>query len=125
MAGCIRLGLYGGRAFREAASASQMGRFETEWLTQPVTLAALAGLPGCWIDTVHGRRPPRIVVLDLDSSETPTRGEQEGSAYNGRICYHPLFVFNQFSDLEGCALRPGNVHVADGWRPVLEPVVAC
>jgi hypothetical protein len=29
-----------------AASASQMGRFETEWLTRPVNLAALADLPG-------------------------------------------------------------------------------
>ena len=38
--------------------------------------------------------------------------------------YHPLFVFNQFGDLERCALRPGNVHSADGWRAVLDPVVA-
>jgi hypothetical protein len=33
-------------------------------------------------------------------------------------------VFNQFGDLERSALRPGNVHSADGWRGVLEPVVA-
>ena len=32
--------------------------------------------------------------------------------------------FNQFGDLERCALRPGNVHSADGWREVLEPVVS-
>ena len=38
-------------------------------------------------------------------------------------CYHPLFVFNHFGDLERCALRPGNVHSADGWKDVLEPVV--
>jgi hypothetical protein len=38
-------------------------------------------------------------------------------------CYHPLFVFNQFGDLERCALRPGNVHSADGWKDVLDPVV--
>jgi len=30
-------------------------------------------------------------------------------------CYHPLFVFNQFGDLERSALRPGKVHSADGW----------
>ena len=40
------------------------------------------------------------------------------------MCYHPLFVFNQFGDLERCALRPGNVHSADGWRDLLEPVIA-
>jgi hypothetical protein len=110
-----------------AASASQMGRFETEWLTRPENLAALAALTGQWIDTVHRRRPPRIVVLDMDSSESPTYGEQEGSAYNGHFsctCYHPLFVFNQLGDLERCALRPGNVHSADGWREILEPVVS-
>ena len=39
-------------------------------------------------------------------------------------CYHRLFVFNQLGDLERCALRPGNVHSADGWRGVLEPVVS-
>jgi len=110
-----------------AASASQMGRFETKWLSRPENLAALADLPGQWIDKVHTRRPPRIVVLDMDSSESPTYGEQEGSAYNGHFgctCYHPLFVFNQLGDLEGCALRPGHVHSAEGWRAVLEPVVA-
>ena len=63
----------------------------------------------------------------MDSSESPTYGEQEGSAYNGHFsctCYHPLFVFNQLGDLERCALRPGNVHSADGWREILEPVVS-
>ena len=110
-----------------AASASQMGRFETEWLARPENLAVLADLPGQWIDAVHQRRPPRTIVLDMDSSESPTYGKQEGSAYNGHFgctCYHPLFVFNQLGDLERSALRPGNVHSADGWREVLEPVVA-
>src|SRR3984893_13251360 len=110
-----------------AASASQMGRFETKWLCRPENLAALADLPGRWIDEVQQRRPPKMIVLDMDSSESPTYGEQEGSAYNGHFgctCYHPLFVFNQFGDVERSALRPGNVHSADGWRVVLEPVVA-
>jgi hypothetical protein len=110
-----------------AASASQMGRFETKLLSRPENLAALADLPGQWVDKVHQRRPPRIVVLDMDSSESPTYGEQEGSAYNGHFgctCYHPLFVFNQLGDVERCALHSGNVHSADGWRAVLEPVVA-
>jgi hypothetical protein len=48
----------------------------------------------------------------MDSSVSPTHGEQENSVWNGHYactCYHPLFVFNQFGDLERCALRPGNV----------------
>src|SRR5262249_1359731 len=47
----------------------------------------------------------------------PDHGEQEMSVWNGHYactCYHPLFVFNQFGDLERCALRAGNVHSADG-----------
>jgi hypothetical protein len=118
----------GGRAVtQKAASTSQMGRFETEVMSKAKNLAALTNLSGLWIDRVHGRRPVKGIVLDMDSSVSPTHGEQEGTAYNGHFgctCYHPLFVFNQFGDLERCALRPGNVHSAEGWRDVLEPVVA-
>ena len=62
----------------------------------------------------------------MDSSVSPTHGEQEMSVWNGHYactCYHPLFVFNQFGDLERCALRPGNVHSADGWKNALKPFV--
>jgi hypothetical protein len=110
-----------------AASASQMGRFETKWLSRPENLTALADLPSQWVDKVRRRRGPKTVILDMDSSESPTYGEQEGSAYNGHFgctCYHPLFVFNQFGDVERCVLRPGNVHSADDWRALLEPVIA-
>jgi hypothetical protein len=60
-----------------------MGRFETEWLATDANLAALTGLSGAWIDQVHARRPPDGIILDMDSSESPTHGEQEGSAWNG------------------------------------------
>ncbi|MCH6576542.1 MAG: IS1380 family transposase [Proteobacteria bacterium] len=118
----------GGHAVaKQAASTSQMGRFETEFLAADENLAALADLSGIWIDRVHDHNPPKLIVLDMDSSVSPTHGEQEGTAYNGYFactCYHPLFVFNQFGDLERCVLRPGNVHSAHGWLDVLEPVVA-
>ena len=112
--------IVGGKAASDAAaSPSQMGRFETRWLTAEKNFSALANLSGHWIDSVHGRRPPRGVVLDIDSSVSPTHGEQENSVWNGHYactCYHPLFLFNQFGDLERCSLRPGNVHSADGWQ---------
>ena len=112
---------------RAAASSSQMARFETEWLATDANMEALTDLSGVWIDRVHARKPPDGIILDMDSSESPTHGEQEGSAYNGHFgctCYHPLFVFNQFGDLERCRLRPGNVHSAEDWPLVLEPVIA-
>jgi hypothetical protein len=62
-----------------AASPSQMGRFETKWLAAEKNHSALADLSGQWIDRVHARRPPRGVVLDMDSSVSPTHGEQEHS----------------------------------------------
>jgi Transposase DDE domain group 1 len=76
--------IVGGKAISgRVASASQMGRFETQWLTRAENLAAVSDLPGHWIDRVHNRRPPKGIVLDMDSSVSPTFGEQEGSAYNG------------------------------------------
>jgi len=117
----------GGRNFdRCVASESQMGRFETNTLTAFKNLAALADLSGKWIDRVQRLRRSPNLILDIDSSESPVHGNQEGSAYNGhfaKTCYHPLFVFNQHGDLERCALRPGNVHSADNWRTVLDPIV--
>ena len=120
--------IVGGHAVTaQAASTSQMGRFETEVMTQADNLGALVSLSGMWIDRVAERRSMKAVMLDMDSSVSPTFGDQEGTAYNGHFgctCYHPLFVFNQFGDLERCVLRSGNVHSADGWYDVLEPVVA-
>jgi hypothetical protein len=118
----------GGRSKEHAAaSTSQMGRFETEVLTQRENLKALTDLSGQWIDTLRKRRPSDRIILDMDSSVSETYGRQEGSAYNGYFectCYHPMFCFNQDGDLERALLRKGNVHSADDWRSVLEPVVA-
>jgi hypothetical protein len=119
----------GGRAVeRSAASTSVMSRFETEILTQPKNLEFLMNLPGVWIDRVHRRKPlMKNIILDMDSSVSPTYGQQEGSAYNGYFectCYHPLFCFNQYGDLERALLRHGNVHSADDWQSVLEPIMA-
>jgi hypothetical protein len=112
---------------KTAASVSQMGRFETEILTQPQNLKVLMNQPGQWVDRVHNRKPIKEIILDMDSSDSPTFGRQEGSAYNGHFgytCYHPLFVFNQFGDVERALLRDGNVHSADNWQSVLEPIVS-
>ena len=118
----------GGRATEHtAASTSQMGRFETEVLTQPGNLKALTKLSGKWIDRLRERQPMRELILDMDSSVSETYGEQEGTAFNGHFgctCYHPLFCFNQFGDVEQSLLREGNVHSAKDWRAVVEPVVA-
>jgi Transposase DDE domain group 1 len=66
------------------------------------------------------------VVLDMDSSESPVHGEQEGGAYNGHfesVCYHPLFLFNSHGDCLAAKLRPGNVHSAEDWDELLLPEI--
>ena len=116
-----------GDASRYAASTSEMARFETNLLATEENLQTLGGLSGLWIKRVYERTALKDLVLDMDSSESPTHGQQEGSTFNGHFgctCYHPLFVFNQFGGLERAMLRPGNVHSSKGWRETLEPVVA-
>ena len=111
---------------RYAASTSEMSRFETEILATDENLNNLTDLCGQWVDQVDDRIPMKQLILDMDSSVSPTHGQQEGSSYNGhfgRTCFHPLFCFNQYGDLERSMLRSGNVHSADDWRSVLEPVV--
>ena len=68
---------------RQAASTSQMGRFETELLATDENVEALVDMNGVWIDKVHDRHPPKMIILDMDSSVSPTHGEQEKAAYNG------------------------------------------
>src|SRR3954454_9244314 len=56
---------------RSAASGSEMGRFETEWLATEANLAALTNLSGAWIDRVHARRPPDGIILDNLAAPQP------------------------------------------------------
>jgi hypothetical protein len=79
--------VFGDRAITgSAASASQVGRFETKWQSRRS------------VRPVDQQSAPAAASTDdhMDSSESPTYGEEEGSAYNGHFgctCYHPLFVF--------------------------------
>jgi hypothetical protein len=111
---------------RNAASSATVARFETEILAAEDNLEALAAINGAWVKRAMASTEAKKIILDMDSSESPVHGRQEGSAYNGHfksVCYHPLFVFNQHGDCEGARLRPGNVHSADEWRDLLEPIV--
>lgn len=111
---------------RSAASENTVSRFETETLATEENVEALSVINGSWVSKAMARTNAKKVILDMDSSESPVHGNQEGSAYNGHFrskCYHPLFIFNQAGDCEAATLRPGNVHSAKGWRELLEPVV--
>jgi hypothetical protein len=117
----------GGRAKdNTTASTSEMARFETETLSSKDNLKHLMDLSGQWIDQAHRYRKLTKLILDMDRSVSETYGHQEGTSYNGYftcLCYHPLFLFNQFGDLERVLLRRGNHPSAKFWRRVLLPVI--
>jgi hypothetical protein len=72
-------------------------------------------------------RPARI-LLDLDGTDDPTHGDQEGTAYHGYFgqhMYHPLLVFDgDTNQLITAVLRPGNAHASRGVVAVLKRLVA-
>jgi hypothetical protein len=54
---------------RNAASTSEMGRFETELMTQENNLQGLAQMNAQWVERAIAHTPHRRVILDMDSSE--------------------------------------------------------
>jgi hypothetical protein len=71
---------------------------------------------------------PRKILLDFDSTDDPTHGEQEGSYYHGyyeQHMYHPLLVFDgESGHLVTAILRAGNTHASRSAVAVLERIVA-
>lgn len=74
------------------------------------------------------RGRPTHIVLDLDGTDDPTHGQQEGSAYHGYFrqhMYHPLLVFDgETGQLITAILRPGTVHAGHGALAILKRIVA-
>ncbi|MDA8216054.1 MAG: IS1380 family transposase [Dehalococcoidales bacterium] len=71
---------------------------------------------------------PRRILLDFDSTDDPTHGDQEGTAYHGYFAqhmYHPLLAFDgDTGQLITAVLRPGNAHAGRGALAVLRRLVA-
>jgi len=74
---------------------------------------------------VH-REPRQEIVLDLDATDDPVHGNQEGRffhGYYGHYCYLPLYIFcGDF--LLGAHLRPSNLGTSAGCVEELERIVA-
>jgi hypothetical protein len=67
------------------------------------------------------REAPKQIVLDLDATDLPIHGHQEGRFFHGfydHYCYLPLYIFCD-SHLLGARLRPSNI---DGSSGALEEV---
>ena len=111
---------------RGAALTSTLHGFETEMLASEENLLGLMAVNRELVAQAETAIDSDRVVLDMDSTESPVHGQQEGSAYNGHfesVCYHPLLLFNQHGDCLAAKLRPGNVHSAKDWNELLLPEI--
>ena len=111
---------------RGGALTSTLHWFETTLLTRSENLLGLMAVNRELLARAALATRADRVVLDMDSSESPVHGAQEGSAYNGHfatVCYHPLFLFNDQGDCLAASLRPGNVPSADDWDDLLVPEI--
>jgi hypothetical protein len=71
----------------------------------------------------HREAPPEI-VLDLDATDDPVHGNQEGRffhGYYGHYCYLPLYIFCG-QHLLGARLRPSNIDASAGAGEELERI---
>jgi hypothetical protein len=71
-------------------------------------------------------RAPREIVLDLDATDDPLHGDQEGRFFHGYYrcyCYLPLYVFCG-RDLLAAKLRPSNIDGSAGAQEEMARIVA-
>ena len=111
---------------RGGALTSRLQSFEAELLASDENLLGLMTVNRELVAQAATQDDSERVVLDMDSTESPVHGRQEGSAYNGHfesVCYHPLLLFNQHGDCLAAKLRPGNVHSAEDWDELLLPEI--
>jgi hypothetical protein len=100
---------------RAGAGETTVGRFEKEILLEGDNLHNLEGISMQWAEKMDAVRGEKETILDIDSSESPVHGEQEGATYNGHFgmkCYHPLFLFNSHGDCLKAKLRPEYAYTA-------------
>ncbi len=119
----LRLAL--GKEHESGAGQSALCRFENKILATGEGLKALENALSRSAETLLRRRNKRRLIIDVDSTEDPVHGKQEGAAFNGyfeQLCYHPLFCFTGNGDLLGARLRPGNAHSADGVLDLISPL---
>jgi hypothetical protein len=71
--------------------------------------------------------PPEVIVLDIDSTDDPTHGQQQLSGFHGyydQHMYHPLVIFDgERGQLVSVVLRPGTAHAARGAMGVLRRII--
>lgn len=110
----------------DLASQPTMSRLENAPTAQACYRMAMA-LGEIYIAQRGKDGAPQKILLDVDSTDDPTHGDQEGSAYHGyyeQHMYHPLLVFDgDTGQLITVVLRPGNIHASHGSLMILKRII--
>lgn len=72
---------------RNAANSQTISRFETEILTQEKNIEALSPINDTWVEKAVASTKAKKIILDMDSSEFPVHGTQEGSVHRSLGAY--------------------------------------
>ena len=120
----LRLSL--GKGKKSGAGQSALSRLENDILGNAEGLAVLDEAVLRSADALIKKKDKYRFILDVDSTEDPAHGKQEGCVYNGHFgknCFHPIVAFTGDGDCLAAELRPGNVHSADGVLDFIKPMV--
>jgi hypothetical protein len=110
----------------DLASQATLSRLENAVDRRTCFHLAVA-LVGIYLQARERDGVPTHLLLDLDGTDDPTYGKQEGTAYHGYFrhhMYHPLLIFDGDTEqLITAVLRPGNAHAGRGIVPILRRLV--
>jgi hypothetical protein len=108
------------------ASQPTLSRFENA-VDAKACYRVAAALVRLYLEQREKHGPPARILIDADSTDDPTYGDQEGSAYHGyygQHMYHPLLLFDGDTDqLITAVLRPGTCHASRGVVAILKRVI--
>lgn len=109
---------------RELASQPTLSRLENR-VTAKELIRLSRALFALYLQAHPKKR--NVVIIDLDSTDDPTHGQQQLSLFHGyyeQHMYHPLLVFDGITGFPmAVALRPGNSHASKGAVGILRRII--
>lgn len=78
-----------------------------------------------WYIAAHQKDPPAQIILDIDATNDPLHGRQEGRFFHGyynQYCYLPLYIFAG-DHLLWAELRPSDIDPAKGSKEAVAQIV--
>ena len=110
-------------SFPDLASEPTISRFENR-----VNERDLFRLADRLVDLYLRTHPgsPAWIVLDMDTTDDPTHGDQQLSFFHGyydEYMYHPLLIFDGLDGSSGGGASPGNAHASKAAVSILKRLI--